>query len=578
MSIPGSPSRVLLVTGEPVSENLAGPAIRCWQMAVALAAAGHTVTLASTGGVSKRSEAFSTAVFSGKTAVELVDNSDVLIFQGSFYATMPWLARKPQVQIMDLYDPFQLEFLYTKHGLDETTAQRRLDELTSELNAQLGRADLVLCASERQRDLWLGYLGALGRLRADTSGRADGSSRAAVNGEADASSQGDTLVRIVPFGTPDEPFLADHVASSAEAPTPGVPRAQPSAAGVGSGVEGGAGVEPEGAGSEVEGGAGAGVEPEGAGSEVEWAAESGIEPEVEWAAESGVEPGGAGFGVAGPTVGGSSWDVPPGRAPVLRTPARGIGPDDVVLLWAGGLYDWFDPQTLIRAVALARERAPALKLFFLASTHPNLGVEPHGQAAAARSLAAELGVLDTHVFFNDGWVSYSDRVGFLAEADIGVTTHPDSLETHFSFRTRNLDYLWSGLPLITTDGDVFAELVAATGAGVVVPAGDVEALAAVLVDAAEHADRRQLWSQASAELGELWRWSRVLRPLLDFMLAPQRSVVPVWGVPDADVSGGGGLVADVRMAFRHLRAGGFSLLWRRVRARRERSALRRPRS
>ncbi len=471
MTFTGSPSRILLVTGEPIADSLAGPAIRSWQMAGALAAAGHAVTVASTGGVTRRSELFTTAAFTAETAMVLVDDCDVLIFQGSFYASMPWLAEQPQVQIMDLYDPFHLEFLYTNHDLDDAAVARRMAELTRELNAQLGRADLVLCASDRQRDLWLGQLAGLGRLRVADSG------------------QRDALLRIVPFGTPDEQFPA--------------------------------------------------VDPSTSGR----------------------------------------------RASVIRTPARGIGPEDLVLLWAGGLYDWFDPQTLIRAVEVARHSAPAVKLFFLASAHPNLSVDPHGQAAAARTLAAELGVLDTHVFFNDGWVPYADRVDYLAEADIGVTTHPDSLETRFSFRTRNLDYLWAGLPIVTSGGDVFAELVDSTGAGAVVPAGDVEALAAVLVEAAEHPELRAQWARASAIHADRWRWGQVLRPLVEFMDAPRRSPVPPWPAGSKPAHGGasgrpgsdrGGVVADLRTTLRHLRSGGFTLLWRRLKARRQREALRRP--
>ena len=35
----------------------------------------------------------------------------------------------------------------------------------------------------------------------------------------------------------------------------------------------------------------------------------------------------------------------------LRGVVPGIGPDDDMLVWAGGVYDWFDPLTLVRAVA-----------------------------------------------------------------------------------------------------------------------------------------------------------------------------------------------------------------------------------
>jgi hypothetical protein len=39
----------------------------------------------------------------------------------------------------------------------------------------------------------------------------------------------------------------------------------------------------------------------------------------------------------------------------------------------------------------------------------------------------------------------------LREADIGVSLHREDVETRYSFRTRVLDYLWAGLPIITTE-------------------------------------------------------------------------------------------------------------------------------
>ncbi len=464
MSFGAFPQRVLLVTGEPIGERLAGPAIRVWHMAEALAAEGHAVTVASTGGVARHSEHFAGADFHGAHAEELVDASDIVVFQGSFYATMPWLAAKPQVQVMDLYDPFHIEYLQSDQGSDVAERERRIRELTVELNAQLGRADLVLCATERQRDLWLGHLGSIGRLRPSR----------ATGHETDGAI--DELVRIVPFGLPDEPFRPDAV-------------------------------------------------------------------------------------------------LPTGSR-AIRTPERSIGEDDVVLLWAGGIYDWFDPLTLIRAVEAAHPRAPSLKLFFLSSVHPNSAVAAHSRAHQAVELARELGIEGTLVHFNDRWVPYDERSAYLADADAGVTTHTAGLETRFSFRTRNLDYLWAGLPIVTSDGDSFADLVRDRGVGVVVPPGDVEALADALVALVADAESRSEWAAHSIESASAFRWSETLRPLLAFVADPHRSSIDVASAQPAS-SEKPGVGHDLRTAIRHLRAGGLALFMTRLANRRRRNALRR---
>ena len=84
--------------------------------------------------------------------------------------------------------------------------------------------------------------------------------------------------------------------------------------------------------------------------------------------------------------------------------------------------------------------------------------------ARARALADDLGLTGTHVFFHE-WIDYDERQNFLLEADIGVSTHFDHVETAFSFRTRVLDYLWAGLPTVVTEGDVLAELITEHGRG-----------------------------------------------------------------------------------------------------------------
>ena len=103
-------------------------------------------------------------------------------------------------------------------------------------------------------------------------------------------------------------------------------------------------------------------------------------------------------------------------------------------------------------------------------------------AVQTRALADELQLTGTHVFFNEDWVPYEDRQNYLLESDVGVSTHFDHVETAFSFRTRILDYLWAGLPVISTSGDALSDMIESAGAGIAVPPGDVGALEDALFD------------------------------------------------------------------------------------------------
>lgn len=214
---------------------------------------------------------------------------------------------------------------------------------------------------------------------------------------------------------------------------------------------------------------------------------------------------------------------PVADGPALRGVMPGIGPDDRVLLWGGGLYNWFDPQTLVRAVDVVRRTHADVRLVFLGGTHPNPAVTAMRAAVETRELADELGLTGRFVFFNEGWVPYEQRGRYFLEADIGVSTHLAHIETAFSFRTRILDYLWAGLPIVATDGDVFSDVITGRGLGRVVPAGDVHALVGALDELLSDDDVRAACAAASATAATDYHWGSALLPLLEFCVAPRRA-------------------------------------------------------
>jgi len=131
---------------------------------------------------------------------------------------------------------------------------------------------------------------------------------------------------------------------------------------------------------------------------------------------------------------------------------------DKILYWGGGIWNWFDPLSVIKAVEIISLKRKDVKLFFLGTKHPNSLIKKMKTANEAVHYAKDKGLLDKFVFFNFDWTPYEERADYLMQAAIGVSTHFDNTETRFSFRTRILDYLWAELPMILTRGDAFAKL------------------------------------------------------------------------------------------------------------------------
>lgn len=216
-------------------------------------------------------------------------------------------------------------------------------------------------------------------------------------------------------------------------------------------------------------------------------------------------------------------EVPVHTRDVLRGVWPGINKDDFVLIWGGGVWNWFDPISLIKAVKILSEERSDIKLFFLGVKRPNPTTPEIRMLNDAVALAKELNLYGRHVFFNFDWVDYNDRQNYLLEADAGVSFHFDTVETHFSFRTRILDYLWTSLPIIGTEGDYFADLIREKEMGVIVGFQAVEEIAQAI---RKLADDKAFYSRCKehvARVAEDYRWSKVSKPLVDFCQNPVHS-------------------------------------------------------
>ncbi len=402
-------ANVLFLSADVVAGSMAGPGIRYWELANALSAY-HDVTLAVPNRDLPAPMSCEVVSYAEQPLESLMRGRDVLITQ-TISPILARLSRRQRTRIaLDAYDPALLEVLeHARHlSLEE---QRRLAEVQlAQLRLGLRLADMVICASEKQRDLLVGALMLAGRVSADAY-RRDPSLR--------------SLLAVVPFGIQDR-------------------------------------------------------EPQRTG---------------------------------------------PGFRDRL-----GIAPTDTVLLWGGGIWNWFDPLTLIRAVAAVSQTRDDIKLVFMGLRHPNDNVPEMAMGARAIALARELNLDGRSVFFNEGWVPYQERQNHLLDASLGVSAHLDHLETRFAFRTRILDYFWAGLPVICTVGDALGELVDRRGLGMTVGYQDVGGWADAIV---RLADDERLRGQAVGNVRavrEEYRWSRVaarLREAIDRVLDQPRDANPI---------------------------------------------------
>ena len=208
-------------------------------------------------------------------------------------------------------------------------------------------------------------------------------------------------------------------------------------------------------------------------------------------------------------------ELPPHR-PVL--PPR--EPGERRLLF-GGLYDWYDPWTLLDALGrLDIADTPGWTLLLI--RNPNAGSTPQRLLGEVEARCRRLGWWGSRVKTLD-WVAAERRYDLLRDVDLLVAPHRPSLETRLSLRTRFLDALAAGCPVITSEGGTMSRLLREHRAGWVAPPGDAGALAGLLrevltADESTLSERRQ----GARELLRDFTWDRALEPLLRFCRDPRR--------------------------------------------------------
>ena len=215
------------------------------------------------------------------------------------------------------------------------------------------------------------------------------------------------------------------------------------------------------------------------------------------------------------------------RGPALRGIVPGIEPGDRVLLWNGGITEWNDAATLLRAMDRLAARRPEVKLVFMGVNHPDYAFGPDvGVARDAIELSRELGLENRNVFFLSGWVPYERIDDYLAEADASVCLGYENLESRFAFRTRYVDLFRARVPLLCTRGDVLAERVETDSLGITVPERDVDGVVAgierLLDDTAFVATCRENLGRVAGELA----WDAAVEPLIEFCSSNESYAMP----------------------------------------------------
>jgi glycosyltransferase involved in cell wall biosynthesis len=393
-------SRLLIISSDVIGKQMAGPGIRFYEFAKILSNY-IDVTLAAPNRIDINTEGFRAVTYDTgnfKTLKRYTEISDIILIQGHILHYFPFLKNYKGKVIVDLYNPFNLESLemFRNNNMAE---RMRIDKSNIELlKFQLAIGDFFICASEKQRDYWLGMLNAMGRINPITYDSDDTLKK---------------LIDIVPFGIPSTP---------------------PQYTGEG-----------------------------------------------------------------------------------IRKFMPAIREDDLIVLWGGGIWNWLDPITVIKAIWEITRNRKDIKLVFSGIKHPDPKLPEMKKCIDAINLSKELDLYDKFVFFNE-WTPYEIRQNFLLESNAGLSIHREKIETEFAYRTRVMDYIWAKLPIITTEGDSIAKMVKDENIGEVVKYENTHQLARVIESILVNRSLKDIYRKNLEKITPRFYWENVTKPLINYCL------------------------------------------------------------
>ncbi len=419
-----SQTRLCIISFDIIGKNMAGPGIRFYEFARILSNY-LDVTLLTPNKVDIDTEGFKTRQYkmnNYKVLQRSVDNSDIILIQGHILYYFPFLKNFKGKIIVDLYNPFNLESLemFKSSGIAERI---RIDKNNLNiLKLQLAIGDFFICASEKQRDYWIGMLNAMGRLNP-------------YNYDFDNTLR--SLIDVVPSGIPPEPPVYSNLS--------------------------------------------------------------------------------------------------------IRDVIPEIKEEDRVVLWGGGIWNWLDPITAIKAIWEITRSRKDIKLVFMGIKHPDPKLPEMKKCIEAINLAKELDLYGKNIFFNE-WTPYNLRQALLLDSDVGLSIHSERIETEFSYRTRVIDYIWARLPVITTEGDSIAVMVKNENIGEVVKYENTHQLARVIESILTNKSLREIYSKNLNKIAPGFYWENVTKPLVNYCTEPyysfdKKKIIELIDLQNSKISG-----------------------------------------
>ena len=202
--------------------------------------------------------------------------------------------------------------------------------------------------------------------------------------------------------------------------------------------------------------------------------------------------------------------------PKLVLRGEQVPEDAFVVLWCGGYNVWTDVETLFQALSQAMEKDP--RIHYVSA---GAGVRLMNNTSYERFQEMISHSPHRGRFHMLGWQPSSVVPGLYPQADVGINLDAFHYETQLGTRTRLVEMMHYGLPVITTLGCELSYIVEHQGLGLTFPIGDAKTFEShILTLAKERPLQQKLAAQAQRYTNNQLSFQNTTQPFLEWARKP----------------------------------------------------------
>jgi glycosyltransferase involved in cell wall biosynthesis len=188
------------------------------------------------------------------------------------------------------------------------------------------------------------------------------------------------------------------------------------------------------------------------------------------------------------------------RFGTARSQRQAGGPRRPTAIYIGYIGAWAGVDLVLDAASLVVRQIPNLRVIILGHGTP-LEVEALRTGIDRRGIAS--------IVEYRGKVPYEALPAHLAEADLGLAMFRPLDLTRYAFPLKVVEYMATGLPVVTTTDTEAADLVISSGVGAAVPF-EADAVAEAVVDLLRDSDRRLGQGSAAFGAAQAFDWELLM--------------------------------------------------------------------